>query len=214
MPDLSSVSNELRHYFPPNLLIDFISCSSITKQANKKYKVAILSIGTRLVESVLAARLLESQHPDLSVCVADARFMKPLDEQMIAQLGLHSDVLVTVEEGSKGGFGAHVLHYLSEAGLLELEQGQSVSTGAGGRSNSAVSAAIAVGGSGDFTATVIDSSATTRSRPRPLKIRTMHIPDVWIEAGPQRDQYDIAGLNQQHIVDKVAALVGSLRPYR
>jgi 1-deoxy-D-xylulose-5-phosphate synthase len=55
----------------------------------------------------------------LSASVADARFMKPLDRDLIRGLARDHEVLVTVEEGSIGGFGSHVLHYLAEAGLLE-----------------------------------------------------------------------------------------------
>ena len=80
-------------------------------------KVALLSYGTRLQECLLAADILASQ--GLPTTVADARFAKPLDEDMIRQLVKHHDVLVTIEEGSVGGFGAFVLHFLAGAGLLD-----------------------------------------------------------------------------------------------
>ncbi len=80
-------------------------------------KVAILSYGTRLAEALKAAETLESQ--GLSTTVADARFAKPLDHDLIRQLVLHHEVLITIEEGSVGGFGAFVLHYLSDEGLLD-----------------------------------------------------------------------------------------------
>lgn len=112
-----------------------------------------------------AALTLESLYSDVSVTVADARFLKPLDETLVQALAQQNDILITVEENSKGGFGAHVLHYLSGAGLL-------------------------------------DSGA--------LKVRTMHIPDVWIEAGTQKEQYDIAQLNEQHIVAKAAEVLQTL----
>jgi len=54
-----------------------------------------------------------------SATVADARFMKPLDTDLIRQLAQNHEVLVTIEEGSVGGFGSHVLHYLAENGLLD-----------------------------------------------------------------------------------------------
>ena len=76
------------------------------------YRVSLLSIGTRLHDCVLAARAIEATYPDVSVGVADARFMKPLDEEMIGQLATESNVLITVEEGSIGGFGSHVLNFL------------------------------------------------------------------------------------------------------
>jgi 1-deoxy-D-xylulose-5-phosphate synthase len=140
-----------------------------TGSPDKKYKASILSIGTRLAESVIAARALEAANPDIAVAVADARFMKPLDEELVRSLAVNSDVLVTVEEGSKGGFGDAVLHFLTEDGLM-------------------------------------DNGA--------LKVRTMVIPDIWIEAGPQTDQYDIAQLNAPHIQAKVEALVDVMRNYR
>ena len=79
--------------------------------------IAILSLGTRLQEALQAAETLRSH--GLSTTVADARFAKPLDLEMIRDLALNHEVLVTIEEGSIGGFGSHVLDYLSNAGLLE-----------------------------------------------------------------------------------------------
>lgn len=80
-------------------------------------KVALLSIGTRLLECVHAADALEAAGVD--VTVADARFMKPLDTELIRSLAADHEVLVTVEEGSIGGFGDHVLHFLALEGLLD-----------------------------------------------------------------------------------------------
>jgi len=80
-------------------------------------QIAILSLGTRLQESLKAAKELKAH--GLSTTVADARFAKPLDMDMIQKLALEHDVLITIEEGSIGGFGSHVLDYLSNAGLLE-----------------------------------------------------------------------------------------------
>jgi 1-deoxy-D-xylulose-5-phosphate synthase len=79
--------------------------------------VAILSYGTRLQECLVAADMLEKQ--GLSTTVADARFAKPLDEGLLAQLARHHEVLITIEEGARGGFGAFVLHSLAERGLLD-----------------------------------------------------------------------------------------------
>ena len=55
----------------------------------------------------------------LSTTVADARFCKPLDEDLVARLAREHEVLITIEEGSIGGFATHVLHFLAHAGLLE-----------------------------------------------------------------------------------------------
>ncbi len=80
-------------------------------------KVAILSLGTRLAEAMKAAEMLETH--GLSTTVADARFAKPLDHELIRQLARYHEVVVTVEEGSRGGFGAFVLHYLADEGLID-----------------------------------------------------------------------------------------------
>ncbi|NBX74108.1 MAG: 1-deoxy-D-xylulose-5-phosphate synthase, partial [Alphaproteobacteria bacterium] len=79
--------------------------------------VAILSLGTRLHEALLAAD--ELQKHGLSTTVADARFIKPLDMDLIMRLAREHDVLITVEEGSIGGFGAHVMHHLANNGLFD-----------------------------------------------------------------------------------------------
>ncbi len=79
--------------------------------------IAILSLGTRLQEALQAAETLRTH--GLSTTVADARFAKPLDLEMIRDLALNHEVLVTIEEGAIGGFGSHVLDYLSNEGLLE-----------------------------------------------------------------------------------------------
>ncbi|WP_376988470.1 1-deoxy-D-xylulose-5-phosphate synthase [Bosea sp. R86505] len=79
-------------------------------------RVALLSLGTRLAECQLAAEQLGQR--GLSTTVADARFAKPLDEALILRLAREHEILVTVEEGSVGGFGAHVLHLLARSGAL------------------------------------------------------------------------------------------------
>lgn len=127
----------------------------------KASKVAIVSLGTRLAASLEAAIELEAEHPGLSVTVVDARFMKPLDTELLSQLAADHGLLLTVEEGSIGGFGDHVLHFLAEEGALDK---------------------------GD------------------LKVRTMIIPDRFIEAGTQSEQYEDAELNTHHIKDKVVAV--------
>jgi 1-deoxy-D-xylulose-5-phosphate synthase len=80
-------------------------------------KVALLSLGTRLAECMRAADQLSSF--GLATTVADARFAKPIDKDLIKQLAQNHEVLVTVEEGSVGGFGSFVLQYLSDEGLLD-----------------------------------------------------------------------------------------------
>jgi len=78
--------------------------------------VAILTLGTRLKSAMTAAEYLATR--GVSCTVADARFAKPLDCDLIRQLVRHHHMLVTVEEGAAGGFGAHVLHYLANEDLL------------------------------------------------------------------------------------------------
>ncbi len=78
---------------------------------------AIFSLGTRLGDSLRAADILAEQ--GYSITVADARFAKPLDTELLHQLATQHAILLTVEEGSSGGFGAHVLQWLAGAGLLD-----------------------------------------------------------------------------------------------
>mmetsp|Transcript_61289 Transcript_61289/g.138718 ORF Transcript_61289/g.138718 Transcript_61289/m.138718 type:complete len:394 (-) Transcript_61289:233-1414(-) len=82
-------------------------------------RVALLSLGTRLEPAMEAALKLEEMNPDVTVTVADARFMKPLDIDLIRSLASEHDVLITLEEGSVGGFGDHVLHFLALDGALD-----------------------------------------------------------------------------------------------
>ncbi|MEY4889248.1 MAG: hypothetical protein RIQ75_378 [Pseudomonadota bacterium] len=86
----------------------------IVKQGKK---VAILSLGTRLEEAMKAADMLEAK--GLSTTVADLRFAKPLDVELIRKLLTSHEVAVTVEEASIGGFGAHVLTMASDEGLID-----------------------------------------------------------------------------------------------
>ena len=123
-------------------------------------RVAILSLGTRLGESLKAADELAAR--GISATVADARFAKPLDEDLIRRLAREHEMLLTVEEGSIGGFGSFVLHFLAAKGLLD----------------------------------------------RGLKVRTLHLPDVFIDQDTPQIQYDQAGLNARHIVAEVLAALG------
>jgi len=81
------------------------------------HKVALLSFGTRLAECLKAAD--ELAHLGLSTTVADARFAKPLDTDLVLRLAREHEVLVTIEEGSIGGFGAYVMQTLAEEGALD-----------------------------------------------------------------------------------------------
>jgi 1-deoxy-D-xylulose-5-phosphate synthase len=122
--------------------------------------VALLSLGTRLQECLRAADQLAAF--GFSVSVADARFAKPLDEELVRQLARHHEVLVTVEEGSAGGFGAHVLHFLAHEGLFD----------------------------------------------RGLKVRTLTLPDRFIEHDKPQSMYEQAALNAGGIVAAVFAAFG------
>ena len=123
-------------------------------------KVAILSLGSRLAEALKAADVLEAK--GLSTTVADMRFAKPLDEDLIARLMRTHEVVVTVEEGSIGGLGAHVLTYASDEGLTDGDSGNGA-----------------------------------------LKVRTLRLPDSFIDHDDPMKQYDQAGLNAPQIVETV-----------
>ena len=125
--------------------------------------VALLSFGARLQESLLAADQLGAQ--GLSTTVADARFAKPLDADLITDLARNHEVLVTIEEGSIGGFGSHVLQYLTQEGLLE----------------------------------------------NGLKVRSMVLPDAFIDQGKPDAMYAQAGLDADHIIQTVFATLGRER---
>lgn len=122
--------------------------------------VALLSLGTRLQECLAAADQLAAQ--GLPATVADARFAKPLDQEMIVKLAKDHEVLVTVEEGSVGGFGSHVMQLLSSEGLLE---------------------------SG-------------------LKVRSMVLPDIFIDQDKPDAMYAQAGLDADGIVKTVFCALG------
>jgi 1-deoxy-D-xylulose-5-phosphate synthase len=79
--------------------------------------VALLSLGTRLAECTKAAERLDAM--GLSTTVADARFAKPLDKDLVTSLARDHDLLITVEEGARGGFGSSVMELLSAEGLLD-----------------------------------------------------------------------------------------------
>ena len=80
-------------------------------------RIALLSLGTRLAEALKAAEDLAAR--GLNVTVADARFAKPIDTALVAKLAAAHEVLITLEEGSSGGFGAMVTQFLTESGALD-----------------------------------------------------------------------------------------------
>ncbi len=127
-------------------------------------RIALLSLGTRLAECLAAAEDLASQ--GLAATVADARFAKPLDRDMILGLARDHEVLVTVEEGSAGGFGAHVLQLLAAEGALDVG----------------------------------------------LKVRTMTLPDRFIDQDAPARQYAEARLDRAGIVATVLAAMGRSEP--
>ncbi len=78
--------------------------------------VAIISYGARLAEALKAAEILEARN--ITATVADARFARPLDEDLVTLLAKNHPLIVSVEEGSRGGFGSIMLHFLNDRGLL------------------------------------------------------------------------------------------------
>src|SRR5829696_952898 len=122
--------------------------------------IALLNFGGRLAECLKAAQELGAY--GLSTTVADARFAKQLDTDLVNRLAREHEVVITIEEGSIGGFGSYVLHHLAASGQLD-------------------------GG---------------------LKIRTMALPDVFLEHDSPVAQYEAAGLNARHIVATALAALG------
>ena len=123
-------------------------------------RIALLSYGTRLGEAMMAAEQLETL--GLSATVADARFAKPLDSELVCRLADEHEVLITIEEGSVGGFGAFVLHDLAKNGRLD----------------------------------------------NGLKIRTMTLPDTFIDQDTPANMYKQAGLDADSIVETVFKALG------
>jgi len=122
--------------------------------------VALLSFGARLGECLKAAEELAGF--GLSATVADARFAKPLDTDLVLRLAREHEVLITIEEGAIGGFGAYVLQALAEHGQLD----------------------------------------------RGMKVRTMVLPDVFIDHDSPNAMYAKAGLDSKAIVAKVFEALG------
>jgi 1-deoxy-D-xylulose-5-phosphate synthase len=129
----------------------------IVREGNK---IALLSFGTRLGECEKAADELAAL--GLSTTIADARFMKPLDVEMVLKLALEHEILLTVEEGAIGGFGSHVMQTLAEHGMLD-------------------------GG---------------------LRMRSMVLPDEFLDHDSPNAMYARAGLDAKGIVAKVFETLG------
>ena len=121
---------------------------------------AILSFGARLGEALIAADILGQKN--ISVTVADARFAKPLDEDLIRRLVTTHKAVVVVEEGSAGGFGAFVLQFLAREGLLDSGK---------------------------------------------VKIRTLHLPDIFQDHDTPERQYEKAGLNGGQIAAQIKKIL-------
>jgi 1-deoxy-D-xylulose-5-phosphate synthase len=124
--------------------------------------VAILSFGAHLSESLAAAEDLAAR--GISATVADARFAKPLDTDLIAQLARHHKVLITVEQGATGGFGAQVLQHMAGEGLLD----------------------------------------------HGLRVRTMTLPDRFIDQASPDDMYADAGLTASDIARIATEALGAM----
>ena len=124
-------------------------------------KVALLNFGARLHECIKASSILENK--GISTTIVDARFAKPLDKKLIMDLTINHELLITIEEGSIGGFGSHVMHMLSETGVFD----------------------------------------------RGLKIRSMILPDVFLDQDTPEQMYKKAGLDCDSIVEKVENALNS-----
>ena len=122
--------------------------------------IALLSLGGRLGEAKKAADMLDAQ--GFSTTLADARFAKPLDEDMILRLAQEHEILITIEEGARGGFGAFVLEMLAQKGALDAG----------------------------------------------LKIRTLTLPDRFIDQDTPERMYEAAGLDAAHIANAALAALG------
>jgi 1-deoxy-D-xylulose-5-phosphate synthase len=136
-----------------------IGCGRIITEGTT---VALLSLGTRLAECTKAAEILATH--GISTTVADARFAKPLDTDLILRLAREHELLVTVEEGAIGGFGAHVMQFLAEVGAMD-------------RTN--------------------------------FKVRSMILPDVFIDHDSPPAMYAKAALDANGIVAKVFDVFGA-----
>ena len=84
---------------------------------NQSKKIAILNFGARLNECLIAQERLSKK--GIYITIVDARFSKPLDENLIWQIAIDHEAIITIEEGSIGGFGSHVGQFLTDKNLLD-----------------------------------------------------------------------------------------------
>tara|TARA_B100000963_G_scaffold215446_1_gene187922 strand:- start:909 stop:2828 length:1920 start_codon:yes stop_codon:yes gene_type:complete len=124
-------------------------------------KVALLNFGTRLNECKKASDQLLKKGIDCTI--VDARFAKPLDEKLIMEVASNHEALISIEEGSIGGFGSHVMQFLSDRGVFD----------------------------------------------KGLKFRSMILPDIFIDQDTPEKMYEIAGLDQISIANKVEETLNS-----
>lgn len=142
---------------PENALILPLGKGRIIREGSR---IALLNFGTRLSEALKAADYLDAN--GLSTTVADARFAKPLDHELIRNLARNHELLLTLEEGSVGGFGSFVLHYLSSHGMMD----------------------------------------------KGLKVRSLTLPDLFLDQGEPDKLYASAGLDAVGIIQSVFSVLG------
>lgn len=151
------------HKIPKNPEILEIGKGRIVKKGSK---VAILSLGTRLDEALKAALTLESE--GIFATVADARFVKPLDTELIRDLAKNHGLIITVEEGAIGGFGSHVQQFMTDNDLLNNN----------------------------------------------TRIRSLILPDIFIEHGKAEQMNEEAGINASKIVEIALSELGGHKKLR
>lgn len=123
------------------------------------HDVAILSFGTRLNEALKSSDILEKE--GISVTIADARFAKPLDEELITKLARNHKAIITLEEGATGGFGSHVLQFLTDKDLIKER----------------------------------------------LQVKSLCLPDYFIEQNTPEAMYSEAGLNAKQISETIRKML-------
>lgn len=158
-------------------------------------RVAILGYGSIVQECLGAAEMLKSYN--VATTVADARFCKPLDTELIRRLAKEHEILITVEEGSIGGFGSHVSHFLSLNGILD--------------GNLKVMNSLLmrfVVGSVVVLMLINVVGFDVIAYLNEMQLRSMVLPDRYIEHGAAQDQIEAAGLSSTHISGTVLSLLG------
>lgn len=160
-------------------------------------RVAILGYGTIVQQCMDAAKMLKTR--DVEITVADARFCKPLDTELIRQLVNEHEILITVEEGAIGGFGSHVSQFLGLSGLLDgplkvcLKNRDLIAV----REQTFLLTILSF--SFCLPLIVLDMC---------LQLRSMVLPDRYIDHGSPQDQIEEAGLSSKQISATVLSLLG------